>query len=292
MAGRDDPIVAVTFPIDPMRPPLTLHLADCDAWRPEAFAGSLSVGESARAERFLFALDRDRYIVRRGLLRRLLADRIGCRPDEVPLTAGLHGKPFLGPAAPADRRPAFNLSRSGGLALYALADAPRGAAVTGPAAPDGPAIGVDLERIDAGRRTVGDLRRIADHFAPQEARLLAALPDDRATLVFYRLWTGKEACLKCLGTGIGGDGPTLADVVVDLDADGGLLGSARSACGLTWRVEGFEPCPGHAAAVAVRAGPGTEDRIAIAPERLEPASDERRVSRGGGPPPGPFRGAP
>lgn len=275
-------------------PPIVLHLADCDSWLPAVFAAHLSADEQARAERFRHSLDRDRFIVRRGLLRRLLAERLSLEPGRVPLEPGPAGKPMLAAAdlrgvgvAAVDGPPRFNLARSGGLALYAFLPLANARAFAGPAAPDGPAIGVDLERIDTARRTLADLRRIADHFAPEESRFLQGLPDDEAAAVFYRLWTGKEACLKCLGTGIGGGGPTLADVVIDLNPDGSVNGTARTASGRSWRVACFMPCPGHSAAVAVAAEEGPEANLPLDVDlmSIEPEAAERAVSDVAAPPP-------
>ena len=107
--------------------PIVLTLADCDAWLPEAFAPFLSADERARAARFHHAPDRDRFVVRRGLLRRLLGERLGIDPASVPLAPGPAGKPSLSWAdlrrlgmASADGPPGFNLARSGGLALFAF----------------------------------------------------------------------------------------------------------------------------------------------------------------------------
>jgi len=276
-------------------PPISLHLADCDDWLPAVFATTLSADEQGRADRFRHSLDRDRFIVRRGLLRRLLAERLGIEAAHVPLEPGAAGKPMLAAAelrrvrgAAADSAPCFNLARSGGLALYGFLSPEDARAVTGPAAPDGPAIGVDLERIDTARRTLADLRRIADHFAPEESRFLQGLPDDEAAAVFYRLWTCKEACLKCLGTGIGGGGPTLADVVIDLNPDGSVNGTAGTASGRSWRVACFMPCPGHCAAVAVPAEEGRTEAnlpLDVDLQSIEPAAAERAVSRVAVPPP-------
>ena len=276
-------------------PPILLHLADCDAWLPAVFAAHLSADEQARADRFRHAIDRDRFVVRRGLLRRLLAERLGIEAARVPLAPGPAGKPMLAAAesrraggSTADGAPGFNLARSGGLALYAFLPLANARACAGPAAPDGPLLGVDLERIDTARRTLADLRRIAEHFAPEESRFLQGLPDDEAAAVFYRLWTCKEACLKCLGTGIGGGGPTLADVVIDLNPDGSVNGTARTADGRSWRVACFMPCPGHCAAVAVPAEEGRPEAnlpLDVDLQPIEPEAAERAVSRGAAPPP-------
>ena len=277
--------------------PVSLHLADCDAWRPAVFAATLSADEQARAQRFRHAVDRDRFVVRRGLLRRLLGERLGVDASRVPLAPGPAGKPMLAAAeirragvASADDAPCFNLARSGGLALSAFLSPEAARAFADPATPDGPALGVDLERIDTDRRTLVDLRRIAEHFAPEETSLLQSLPDARAAEVFYRLWTCKEACLKCLGTGIGGGGPTLADVVIALNPDGTVSGTARTASGQSWRVASLTPCPGSTAAVAV---PAAEDStsgenlsLVVDLQPIEPETAERAVSRVAAPPPG------
>jgi 4'-phosphopantetheinyl transferase len=278
-------------------PRVSLHLADCDAWRPGVFAETLSADEQARAQRFHHAVDRERFVVRRGLLRRLLGERLGIEASRVPLEPGPAGKPMLAAAAlrrarvaAAENAPHFNLARSGGLALFAFLTPENARAVTGPAAPDGPALGVDLERIDTDRRSLADLRRIAEHFASEETRFLESLPDARAAEVFYRLWTCKEACLKCLGTGIGGGGPTLADVVIALNPDGTVSGTARTASGRSWRVASLTPCPGSTAAVAVPAAEastsGESLSLVVDPQPIEPEAAERAVSRVAAPPPG------
>lgn len=267
------------MPLDPF-----LRLADCDAWDPGVFESQLSTDERSRADRFRFRGDRDRFVVRRGLLRRLLAARLGIGPAAVPLRAGPHGKPLLDAAhvlgRSLDRAPVFNLSRSRGMVLYAMADATEVAS-----------IGVDLERVDADRRTLDDLLRVADRFAPLERRFLGRLPATEATGAFYRLWTCKEACLKNLGTGIGGaEAPDLSEVALEIDAGGSVHRARWERGGLEWRLACFEPCAGHTAAVALPAGAGRgvdgwNGAIAWLP--LEPDANERRLSPAGEPPPGP-----
>ena len=283
---------------------VTLTLVDCEAWAGTPLARVLSPDEAARAARFRHDAERHRFVVRRGLLRRLLSERLGCAPQAVPLRAGPHGKPLLEAAEAAAARtslapaswPAFNLSRSGGLVLYALAESAGSAGSVGPGASEGPAMGVDLERVDADRRTLDDLLRIAGHFAPEETRFLRDLPATEATAAFYRLWTCKEACLKSLGTGIGGEGaPTLAEVVLETGSDGQVRRARWPRGGLEWDLVCLEPCADHAAAVALPAGDGRDvdaSRRTIELVRLEPASTERRVSPGDAPPPGPGRAAP
>ena len=108
--------------------------------------GYLSPDERERAERFVFARDRDRFVAGRAFLRLLLAQYLGCEPRALRFRYGPHGKPAL-----ADERSdlRFNLAHSGTLAVCALAR--------------GSELGVDVER----------LRPIGDAEAGRPVRVLA-----------------------------------------------------------------------------------------------------------------------
>src|SRR5260370_21354949 len=81
----------------------------------DRFAALLTSEEQRQASRFHFAHDRRRYVVRRGRLRELLAERLDCSPRQVPLLCNGFGKPFVdGADLP------FSLSHSQGLALYVI----------------------------------------------------------------------------------------------------------------------------------------------------------------------------
>jgi 4'-phosphopantetheinyl transferase len=58
--------------------------------------------ERQRAERFTVARPRRQFVITRGALRLLLAERLGCRAEALAFAAGPHGTPFLvaGAAAP------------------------------------------------------------------------------------------------------------------------------------------------------------------------------------------------
>jgi len=144
----------------------------------------LSPEESRRAELYHTVRDGKLFRGRRGMLRVLLAGFLGCRPEEVGLTTGAHGKPQL--ADPGNPPLYFNLSRTIGLALFAFA---RGAE-----------IGVDVEHrsTDVDQSAVGGVV-----FSPSELAAMERRGDD-ALGTFFRLWTRKEAVLKALGVGLGG----------------------------------------------------------------------------------------
>lgn len=111
-------------------------------------------------------------------------------PRTIELTFGEHGKPLLhashGPAAPA-----FNLSHSASLALFAFVA-------------DG-AVGIDLEVLSNRNRNPDDRLSLAlRRFGADAARALEQLGGDSREREFLRLWARYEAKLKLRGTGIAG----------------------------------------------------------------------------------------
>lgn len=173
---------------------MTLHRligtgpASCALWqidldRPVAAAmvATLSPDERARADRFAFAHDRDRYIAAHVALRQILGEQLGVDGGALGFAAGPFGKPALvGLGAELH----FNLSHSAGIALVALSTAGE--------------IGVDVEV----PRRLHDAEALAGaHFTEREAEALTALPAMERAAAFRVCWTRKEACLKALGAG-------------------------------------------------------------------------------------------
>ncbi len=146
----------------------------------------LTAAEIARADRFHFDRHRRRFIVRRGVLRRLLAEYLGRQPEELRFEEGDKGKPFV---PQADTEPAarlhFNLSDSKELAVYAFT---RGAE-----------LGVDVEIL----RPMPDAQGIAEHFfSAEEQDRLRRVPPERKARAFFNCWTRKEAYIKAIGEGL------------------------------------------------------------------------------------------
>ena len=210
---------------------------------PEVPAAGLAVElldaeETARAAAFLHDADRVRYLAAHIALRRLLAEATG-KPardlvlirEPCPCCGALHGRPAL---ADPPRPLHFSLSHGGDLVLVGMAAVP---------------IGVDVEALT--NRSAG--ARLESVLHPAEQRELAAVPAERRTAAFVRLWTRKEAYLKGLGTGLGRD--TAADYL-------GTAGLAPSPP--LWTVTDVDVGPAHAAAVALRApaaqSPGPDPR--------------------------------
>lgn len=169
--------------------PCTLWRIDLDQPVPTEAHARLSAEELARAARFVFPRDRQRYIAAHAALRQVLARRLGngAEPAAEPLAFvhGPHGKPAL--AAPAHLH--FNLSHSRGVGLVALSEDCE--------------LGVDVEQI----RPMNDATAMAAaYFTSAEQAALAACEADAGAgardRAFFTCWTRKEACLKALGIGL------------------------------------------------------------------------------------------
>ena len=140
--------------------------------------------------------DRHRSLVGRALVRRLLAQRLGCTPAAVPLETGPQGKPRLAPhtvqrlmnaeTPVADPRPwHFNVAHSGDQVLVGIGPHP---------------LGVDVEHcpdvVDPAL-----WRHVTGCTGPAAPVLdqPAALPDPEA---FCADWVCREAVLKACGLGL------------------------------------------------------------------------------------------
>lgn len=137
----------------------------------------LNDGERARADRFRFAHDRERFILGHGLLREVLGRTLGQRPEQLEFLRGEFGKPFL------EGHPVhFNLSDTKDAVLVAVAQEP---------------IGADIETLN---RSTDHDRVAAHYFTPAEVASIDRAPDGKRR--FLELWTRKEAVLKACGVGL------------------------------------------------------------------------------------------
>ncbi len=144
----------------------------------------LSPDEKARADRFHFANDRNRFIVARGLLRELLGTYLHQPPATLEFSYGKHGKPALA-GAHASSGLSFNLSHSSALAVYAFAGKRN--------------LGVDVEHIQRENAGEDIARR---YFSAREVNDLRTLPPEARVEGFFHCWTRKEAYLKATGMGL------------------------------------------------------------------------------------------
>jgi 4'-phosphopantetheinyl transferase len=194
----------------------------------------LSLAERQRASGFVRQRDRERFILGRATLRRLLGSRLRIPASTVELGVGPHGKPLLGPQL---RRSGlrFNVSHCADVAVFGFAW--------------GREVGIDVEAV----RAIPDADSIAQQFfSPREVEAYFALPAAHRPLGFFNCWTRKEAFVKAIGDGLG-FGLQRFDVSLDPGAPARLLrvdGDSGERCG--WVLRDFDPAPGFVGAVVTQ----------------------------------------
>ncbi|WP_222263469.1 Pls/PosA family non-ribosomal peptide synthetase [Modestobacter marinus] len=160
-----------------------VELVELAACRPrlEELRALLPACEQAAAETMSSAHRREQWIAGRALLRLMLSSEDPSRaPVEWPLMRTETDRPVV-PGGPD-----VSLAHADGVIVAALAH--------------GRAIGVDVECLEHDR---DDVVLASALTAEERARLAGAPPGERAGL-FLRMWTLKEAALKCSGAGLDG----------------------------------------------------------------------------------------
>src|SRR5271156_5628092 len=191
---------------------------------------TLADQEKARAARFIFERDRDRYIAARGIVRDLLGQYLRCAPQSIEFVYGPHGKPALAGAA---LRPAicFNLSHSHGLAVLAIGRERE--------------VGIDVELI---RPEFAGEEVAKRYFSAKEIAELRGLPAQLRVEGFSLCWTRKEAYIKAKG-----DGLQIPLDSFDVSLSPGRPATLSSVDAPRWSIESFVPSlvsePSYAAAV-------------------------------------------
>jgi 4'-phosphopantetheinyl transferase len=152
---------------------------------PDGLTSLLSDEEKARADRFRRQEDHDRFVASRAILRRILADCLNGSDESkdriLRFGYGPTGKPFL----LDDPQLRFNVSHSDGLAVIA-------ATRTGD-------VGIDIERQRLMKDMDGIVRLV---FNEAERAAMLGCPPPARPMVFYRIWTRKEALIKAMGIGL------------------------------------------------------------------------------------------
>jgi 4'-phosphopantetheinyl transferase len=221
---------------------LTLASHDVHVWRMslglpssqvETLRQTLAPDELSRASRFRFEKERRRFIVARGMLRRILGRYLGVDPGQLGFSYTDYGKPALiSPSRPQTLN--FNLSHSHQLALIAITDQRQ--------------VGIDVEHV----RPIPDLEDLAQRFfSAQENAALQALPEEEKLRGFFNCWTRKEAYIKARGEGL-----SLPLGQFDVSLTPGeparllsVRGAPREAA--RWSLLDLVPAPGYVAALAV-----------------------------------------
>lgn len=199
----------------------------------QRLAGTLSVAERERAERFYFERDKKRSVVNQGVLRIILGRYLDVEPADLQFCYGSHGKPTL--AEPFDGEDLrFNSSHSDELLLYAFTR--------------GREIGIDVERV----RPLPDYEQIAERFfSSEENAALRTFPSSQKLRAFFDCWTRKEAFLKATGEGLSRSLDQFC-VSLDLEEPARLLyvvGEPEEAA--RWSLQALMPAPDYAAALFV-----------------------------------------
>ncbi len=144
----------------------------------------LSAQEKNQAAQFHFAHDHRRFIIRRAVLRQLLAVNLGLRPEEIQID----GTGFKKPQITTAQNPLqlqFNSSHASDWALIALAQNCE--------------LGVDIEK----HHHLPERADLAKKFFSEaEVRELNRLTEPARTEGFFNCWTRKEAFVKAIGQGL------------------------------------------------------------------------------------------
>jgi 4'-phosphopantetheinyl transferase len=199
----------------------------------------LSRDEYQKAMRYYRPVDRDRFIVGRGILRKIISAYLALPADQLRFTYNEYGKPAVSDDQ-NDCALNFNLSHSAELILYAVTRER--------------VVGIDIEYIREDFATL----EIAEHFfSKDEVEALKSLPTDQRTIGFFNCWSRKEAFIKAKGMGVSypldrftvslapGEPPAL------LKVDDDELEVAR------WKMYELNPGAGYAAAMIVTEPPVT-----------------------------------
>lgn len=165
---------------------VALWLLDIQKFREshiKALEALLSVEERARSEAFLFKRDRQRFILTRAMIRKLLGFYLRIAPMDIVFEQNQYGRPFVLPGQNTVGLD-FNISHAEGLIVAAFLENGR--------------IGVDVESLHKER----SLEVATDFFSPAEVEELFQQPKGRRHRYFLNFWTLKEAYIKARGMGL------------------------------------------------------------------------------------------
>lgn len=143
--------------------------------------------KKARLEKTRQRKDRYRTVVADRLARNMLAEVLGCAPDDVPFAYEENGRPYVPNSAYR-----FNISHSENLVAVAVHTAD---------------VGIDVERIREVPMAMARKYFCADEnlylfgHEPQDTDFASVASPD-VLLRFFEIWTAKEAYLKSMGRGL------------------------------------------------------------------------------------------
>ena len=148
--------------------------------QPDSAMSLLNEEEQTRARRFHFPRHQRRFTVARAMMRTILAQYLHDKPECLDFAYNKQGKPMIAHKSQIE----FNLTHSGELALLAVGQ-------TWP-------MGIDLEFFSA--RPYENIGKYL--FSPTELNELSRQADNIKPLVFFQIWSQKEAFIKACGLGL------------------------------------------------------------------------------------------
>lgn len=195
----------------------------------------LNEEELARADRFNFARDKRRYIVKQAHLKMILGKYyLGCDPRALEFDTNPYGKPFLSGKGHA-KDLSFNVSDSNEMALLAVCIKSE--------------IGIDVEFV----RSVPDADQISAQFFSQGEHIeYKKLYGAKKQEAFFNCWTRKEAFIKAIGKGLSYPLKQVEVSVVPGDQVRVISISGDADKAKHWSLVSMVPAPGYLAAIAVR----------------------------------------
>lgn len=147
----------------------------------ESLAENLNQDEKDRANSYYFTKDKNRYIICRGILRSIIAGKMGTDPKDVRFFYNKYGKPEIDPSQNIGNLQ-FNVSHSGNYGIIAITAMNQ--------------IGIDIEL----RKTIENMDMILrSQFSTQENLSFSESSDKEKC--FFSIWAQKEAVIKASGRG-------------------------------------------------------------------------------------------
>lgn len=184
----------------------------------------LAADELKKADAYRFEKDRTAYTITRGILRTLLGEYLGKKPEDIIFSYGKFGKPEI-----VDESIDFNVSHSGKAALFCFTP--------------GIQCGIDLEEV----RPMHDLDGMAKYIMSEtEYETFKKYPPSRLVDLFFNYWTGKESYIKAIGKGLSHH-PEKANFTIGSD-EALRLDMPDKDC---WFFRSFIPQKGYHASVCV-----------------------------------------
>jgi 4'-phosphopantetheinyl transferase len=198
----------------------------------------LTEDERSRADRYVQANDRIRFIIARGLVRVLLGRYLDINPAHIIFEYGPHGKPILASNLQ------FNISHAGDRVACIFTR--------------GRPVGIDIERI----RDNLDIEAIAERFfSASEFLALQRLGTAERLTAFFNIWARKEAFIKSMGLGLFYSLQQF-DVSAEPESAAVLAIQGDKQKAQNWFLQAFTPAEGYVGAFAIESAiAGREEQI-------------------------------